>query len=327
MPLTVNFAPGETEKEVAVIDAIDPGRSAGGVYMESVQVNASDAIGGTILSAPYNSARLTLYSLDQKTYYRFVGSAITVNEGSELLVTLQRYNCNVSNKDTCNVYVINQTANAGDYQANVPGQYDFEPGVTEMQIHFYIGADSDTEGMEYLVLGVRETQSAQYKINIADTSAGTRLLINGPGEGWEGETIPLLILRSGRNYNLQSSCILSVVGGNASTPEDYTMPASSIVVFPAGDSWNDPSRRQTVNVNLVHDGLATGDRTIVFKLTDPVNGEVTGGPFTFTIRDTDICHIGFNTTYLDVGEGDVVQLNLTTGRRRPVTILQLHIIL
>jgi acetolactate synthase small subunit len=43
MPLTVTFAPGETEKEVAVIDTIDRSLTDGTLYMEYVQVNASSA--------------------------------------------------------------------------------------------------------------------------------------------------------------------------------------------------------------------------------------------------------------------------------------------
>ncbi len=310
MPLTVTFSPGETEKEVAVIDAVERETTSGDYYMPFIQVNASDAVGATVLSAPYNSGHLTLYDLDFGTHYRFVGSAITINEGSELLVTLQRQNCNLAYYDTCNVYIINQTTYPNDYQANVPGQFRFEPGQTELTIVVQVGPDGDSEGMEYIVLGILEEPSAQYKINIADTSAGSYLDIDGPAEGWEGETIPLRITKA-MGYNVQSSCVLSVVGGNASSPEDYTMPSPAIVTFPAGTSHDDQSRMQFVNIALVHDDLAMGDRTIVFKLTDVVNGMAIGGPYTFTIRDTEICHIGFNATDIDAGEGDVIQLNLT----------------
>jgi parallel beta-helix repeat protein len=311
LPLTVTFAPGETVKEVAVIDTIDRSLTDGTLYMEYVQVNASSASGATILAAPYNSGRLTAYTLDSRTYFRFAGSGITVNEGSELLVTLQRYHCNLSIRENCYVSVISQTANVADYQETVPGWYTFEPGQSEIQVPILIGPDDNSEGTEYFVLGINGETLAQYKVSIADTSASLQLMINGPEEGWEGETIPLLLFRTGRDYDVQSSCILAVVGGNAASPEDYTMPSPAIVTFPAGTSHDDAARRQTVNINLVHDGLATGDKTIVFKLTDLVNGEAIGGPYTFTIRDTDVCHIGFNVTRMDVGEGDIVRLNVT----------------
>ncbi|MCC7265239.1 MAG: hypothetical protein IT369_22255 [Candidatus Latescibacteria bacterium] len=278
---TLNFAPGETSKTIAV--------TINGDVLSEV-----DETFALILSNPANATLAdaqgqgTLTNDDAQPSLAIDDVAVAEgNSGTKALT----FTVALSNPSTQNIAVsyatANGTATAGSDYVAASGTLSFAPGETSKAIAVTVNGDGLNEVNETFTL----TLSAPVNATISD-ALGTGTLTNddalpslalGDGAVSEGDTGTRLLsfaVRLSAPSGREISVAYATANGTAAEGSDYVA-ASGTLNFAVGDTV------LPVNVTIKGDLLNEADEVFALNLSNPVNAAVTDGQAAGTITNED----------------------------------------
>ena len=279
---TVTFAPGETEKSVAVTvqgDVIDEGSSETFTFNLSNPTNAAIQDGsGTGTITDDDTAALS-------------AANIYINEGSigVFTVTLSTPSATTVTVDYA---TSDATAIAGSDYVAISGTLTFTAGITEQMVAVQTINNGAVEAQEYFHLLFSNAQGA----TIANSSA-VGYIMDAASSGQfqflqaaytvqeDVITATITVARVGG--------VFGAVGVNYATSDGTAVAGSDYTAVSGTLSFADGETSKTFTIPITADTVAEGDETVNLTLSNPTGGATMGTPNTavLTIENTGQTHL------------------------------------
>ena len=309
---TLNFAAGETTKQVTVLvngDLVDEAN-------ETFALNLTDAVSASIadgqgIGTVTDDDALPALSIDDVTVTE--GNSGTVS--ATFTVTLTPTS---GRAVTVEYATANGTAQApGDYQA-ATGSLTFAAGQSTRTVTVLVNGDTLDEDNETFFLNLSNPGNATITDGtgvgtIGDDDGMPALSINDVAvtEGQSGTTnATFTVTLSSASGNVVTANY-ATADGTATAPADYTATAG-IVTFPVGITT------RTITVPVAGDLLDEINETYTLNLSNPTNASIADGTGLGTITDDDATpSLSINDVTVTEGDAGTVNATFTVGLSAP----------
>jgi hypothetical protein len=282
-PGTLTFMPGQTSKLISIAvtnDMIDENN-------EALSVTLSSPMNATLATT---ASTVTIVDDDNPPSVAFTQAAASVNEA----MTTVNLSVQLSSASSFDVTVPFTVAGAST--ADNPEDYTITgsalmipAGMTSASIAISVKADTLDEANETVVvnlgtptnatLGATATETLTINDDDAAPTVAFTSMGSSPNEGNSNITLTVQLSDiSGQDVTIPFAVDAA---STASTPGDYTLSASPVVI-PAGNTST------TITIAMKEDTADESDETVIVVLGAPTNATLaTPSTYTLTIRDDD----------------------------------------
>jgi len=316
---TLTFAPGVTSVAIAFPTGFDHTPEPD----ETAFVTLSAPSPGAALG-PRATATVIIVNDDAGGVIQFAASGVSITEGGTATLTVQRTGTNLGDGVTVGYQVAGGTAVNGVDYTLASGTLSFGVGETTKTIPVPTLDNTVVNAAKTVVVALVSPQPAGLA-TLGAVSQSTLTILNDDQGGviqfdpiavsfsekqpTKGRLVlPAFFTVTRTGTNLASGVTVSyqAIGGTAINTVDYALPAGTLT-FAAGQT----SAR--INVPLVDDISADGDRTVVVQLASPTGGAKIlskGAVATMTIVDDEQA-VQFSLSSYSVTEGGVATISVT----------------
>jgi hypothetical protein len=330
---TLTFAAGVTSASFIVPVASDTLAELNETVL--LQLSAPGPSG--VVLGPRATATLIIVNNDAGGVIQFTASGVSVTEGGDVTLTLQRTGTNLGGGVTVGYQVTGGTAVSGtDFIALPPGTLTFAAGETSKTISLTTINNTVVNPTRTIAVSLVSPQPAgvatlgtpaQTTISILNDDEGGVLQFSPTTASFSEKTVVigrfifpafLNVARTGTNLASGVTVSYQVIGGTAINGTDYSL-APGTLTFGEGQT----SAR--ITIPPIDDALAEGDRTVVVQIFNPQGGASvlsTASVGTLTIVDNEQA-VQFSLSSYTVTEGGVATISVTrTGPTDAVATVQ-----
>ena len=273
---TLTFAPGETERTIAVSildDAVNESE-------ETFTVTLSDPVAATLATA---AATATIFDDDEPELA--IAGATAPESAAQIAFTVTLSPARESGAVTVSWATADGTATAGTDYAAASGTLTFAPGETERTIAVGILDDAVSEGTETFTVTLSDAVDATLGTaaatgTIFDDDGSPGLSIVGATAAEDAAQVAFTVALSPARESGAVTVSWATSDGTATAGTDYTA-GSGRLTFAAGET------ARTIVVRLLDDAVNEGTETFTVTLSDAAGATVVTAVAEGTIVDDD----------------------------------------
>ncbi len=264
---TVIFYPGETSKSIE-LDIINDDKDEPDETVELSLTDASNADIGDNSKHTY-----TIIDDDEVTVSFNKSTSSGQEDMSSVIIPVS---LSAASEQTITVYyIVTGTARAYDDYLPPSGILSFEPGITSQNIEIEIIDDKDAEDTETIELTLTSSDNASigdisthtFSLNDNDQRMPDIVFSSNTSEVYEDVSTASIEVTLSSSSNKTVTVNYSLEG-TASEGNDYKYIDNKTVIFEPGET------SKKIDIDILDDSLNEPDETVVFTLSDPVNGKL-----------------------------------------------------